>query len=103
MTDDRVFGDGDLRDDLIWQDPENGWVAAWKMNGLSREQGDYLSLDLGGGKSLIAARDLDADGHADLVWRDDASGDVSGWLMNGFAITESAFIRSVETYWRPIP
>jgi len=37
------------------------------------------------------------------VWRDDASGDVHGWLMNGFAIVESAFIRSVETDWRPIP
>ena len=95
--------DGDLRDDVIWHDPENGWVAAWKMNGLTRVQGDYLALDLGGGQRLIAARDLDADGHADLVWRDDDSGDVYGWLMDGFSIAQSAFIRSVETYWRPIP
>ena len=94
---------GDLREDIIWQDKDNGWVAAWMMDGLNRAEGDYIALDMGPGFSLIAARDLDGDGHSDMVWRDDASGDVSGWLMNGFAITTSAFIRSVETYWRPVP
>ncbi len=94
---------GDLREDIIWQDKDNGWVAAWLMDGLTRADGAYIALDMGPGFSLIAARDLDGDGHADMVWRDDASGDVSGWLMNGFDITSSAFIRSVETYWRAVP
>jgi hypothetical protein len=95
--------DGDLRDDLIWFDPDMGWVAAWNMNGLVRESGGYISLDLGPGFTLLTARDLDADGHADLVWREVESGDVSGWLMLGFDIKESGFIRSVETTWRAIP
>ena len=94
---------GDLRDDLIWQDPDTGWVAAWMMNGLVREDGAYITLDMGPGFKLIAARDLDQDGHADMVWRDVFTGDVSGWLMNGFDIVTASFIRSVETYWESIP
>ena len=95
--------DGDLRDDLVWFDPEMGWVAMWRLDGLRRDSGGYISLDLGPGYTLLTARDLDADGHADLVWREVESGDVSGWLMLGFDIKESAFIRSVETVWRAIP
>jgi hypothetical protein len=94
--------DGDARTDVVWHDPEIGWVAAWLMDGLNRRQGGYISQSVGPGWSIADARDLDGDGRSDVLWRSDNTGDVSGWLMEGLTIRNRSQIRRVEQHWEAI-
>ncbi len=94
--------DGDSHADVLWHDPSIGWVAAWKMDGLMRAAGGYISQTVGPGWSIIASPDLDGDGRKDVLWQNESSGAVSGWLMNGFDIVQRSPIRSVELDWRPV-
>jgi hypothetical protein len=76
---------GDGYSDLIWQKQSTGTISAWLMNGTSRA--DVLSYspqqetDLGW--KLVAAGDMNEDGHPDLLWQHDLTRAVTVWLMIG--------------------
>jgi hypothetical protein len=94
--------DGDGRADVLWRNANNGNVAAWFMNGLSRVGGGTVTTSVSNNWAIIGTSDLNADGKDDLLWRNVGSGDVYGWLMNGLAKDSSGFVRSAGSAWSPV-
>ncbi len=88
---------GDGYSDLIWQKGSTGRVSAWLMNGTSRA--DVLAYspqqetDLGW--KLMAAGDMNEDGHPDLLWQHDQTRAVNVWIMIGSVREQSRPIASI--------
>jgi hypothetical protein len=82
-----IVGTGDLnsdgRTDLIWQS-DDGWVAAWLMDGLSQTSNTLLypyAVALGGWQ-IVAIADMNGDANVDLIWQN-TDGTLATWFMNG--------------------
>ena len=76
-------GDGWL--DLVWQHESSGEVAAWFMRGTALVDGRLLTPHIVGDLRwrIVAAGDMNRDGHADLIWQHETNGTLAAWLMNG--------------------
>jgi uncharacterized repeat protein (TIGR02543 family) len=76
---------GDGYSDLIWQKESTGRISAWLMNGTSRadvlDYSPQQEADLGW--KLVAAGDMNEDGHPDLLWQHDQTHAVNVWIMTG--------------------
>jgi hypothetical protein len=94
--------DGDGRADVLWRNANNGNVAAWFMNGLSRVGGGTVTTSVSNNWAIIGTSDLNGDGNDDLLWRNVNSGDVYGWLMNGLTKGSSGFVRGAGPNWSPV-
>jgi hypothetical protein len=85
---------GDGYSDLIWQKESTGQVSAWLMNGTARA--DVLAYspqqesDLGW--KLVAAGDMNEDGHPDLLWQHDQTRALNVWIMTGSVRQQSQAI-----------
>ena len=84
----------DGREDVIWQNEQNGRIAAWFMNGET-----YLgAVDFSPAQvadtnwKIVGTGDLNGDGHFDLIWHNSADGRVAAWLMNGTVMTDNGFL-----------
>ena len=87
---------GDGHPDIIWQDVENGWVAAWLMNGHTvvdsillypyRVPPGTLSQPWW---RVVGTGDANGDGKVDLFWQDHYSGYSAVWLMDGPTVSAS--------------
>jgi len=75
---------GDHRADLVWQS-DSGQLAVWYMSGFQVIGNAWLSINQMSDPNwkIVAAGDLDGDGHADLIWQDKVNGWLGVWLMNG--------------------
>jgi hypothetical protein len=75
---------GDGRADLVWQS-DSGSLAVWYMNGFQVIGNAWLSISQMSDPNwkIVAAGDLDGDGHADIIWQDKVNGWHGVWLMNG--------------------
>jgi FG-GAP-like repeat/Cohesin domain/FG-GAP repeat len=72
--------------DLIWQNSSTGQVAVWYMGGAqgsTTESEDWLNASTMTGWTLIAAADLNGDGHPDLIWQNNSTSQVLVWYMGG--------------------
>jgi hypothetical protein len=80
---------GDGKDDLIWQDSVNGYLASWYLNGptvlASVSLVPYQLIDVAW--QLQAAADVTGDGHPDLVWHHPTSNWLTVWVMDGISRT----------------
>jgi hypothetical protein len=77
---------GDGVRDLIWQNDATRQVTVWYMGGAEGAtfQGwTWLSIDGVPGWKVVAARDINGDGHPDLIWQNDATRQVTVWYMGG--------------------
>ena len=87
---------GDGHPDIIWQDVEHGWVAAWLMNGTTIIDSILLyPIPIPPGTSaqpewrIVGTGDADGDGKPDLFWKDRYSTYAAVWLMDGTTVRES--------------
>ena len=71
--------------DLIWQHEGSGLVAVWFMTESHLRSGELLSpgqlSDLNW--KIVAAGDVDRDGHPDLFWHHATTGQIAVWFMRG--------------------
>jgi hypothetical protein len=77
---------GDGRPDLIWQNNSTGQVAVWYMGGAQGnvyQSWSWLAAENMTGWTLVAAADVNADGHPDLIWQYNSTGQVAVWYMAG--------------------
>ena len=85
----KAVGDlnGDGRADLVWQS-DDGALAVWFMNGFTVINYAWLSIDKMADTNwqIVAAGDVDGDGHADIIWQDKVGGGLGVWLMNGSTV-----------------
>jgi hypothetical protein len=76
--------DRDGKADLLWQEPVDGRIRFWTMNGNrcagTRAPGPEGPTDASW--SLVGATDLDGDGQSDLVFRNSRSGRSAFWLLD---------------------
>jgi hypothetical protein len=93
---------GDGYSDLIWQKQSTGQISTWLMNGTSRA--DVLAYspqqetDLGW--KLVAAGDMNEDGHPDLLWQHDQTRAVNVWIMIGSVRQQSRALSVIpEAGW----
>jgi hypothetical protein len=79
---------GDGRDDLVWQNPTTGGVAAWLMRDAAVIAAEWLVPDqvVDLGWKIVGARDLDDDLQTDLVWQHVGTGALAAWFMNGLML-----------------
>lgn len=86
--------DRDGYPDLIWRDPNAGYVATWRMRGTQMISsglvgpGRVLDLDWG----IVGGGDFDGDGWNDLVWYHKRTGIIAVWLMKGTALRQSVVL-----------
>jgi len=88
---------GDGYSDLVWQKESTGQVSAWLMNGTARagvlDYAPQQETDLGW--KLMAAADMNEDGHPDLLWQHDQTRAVNVRIMTGGVRQQSLAITLV--------
>jgi hypothetical protein len=92
--------------DLIWQNSSTGEIAVWFMWGSKCIGTRYLYSAEGSTREddldwkIVAAGDIDLDGHGDLVWRHRISGEIRLWHMSGVVQEDAIAIGVVsDTAW----
>jgi hypothetical protein len=77
---------GDGAPDLVWQNDATRRAYVWYMGGAGRNvMMAYASLtpmDVPNWR-IVAANDIDGDGHPDLVWQNESTRQASIWFMGG--------------------
>ena len=103
----RANGDfnGDGKQDIIWQNMADGYIAAWFMNGINLIDSVLLSPGYVSDTNwkIAGAGDFDGDGKPDLVWQEHTQGWIGVWLMNGITLSGSFAInpeRVPDTNWK---
>jgi hypothetical protein len=76
---------GDGMADLIWQDPSQGWLAVWYLQGTTVTGTFYLSISQMPDTNwrIQTAGDIDGTGRPALVWRHLTQGWVAIWYLQG--------------------
>jgi len=75
--------DGDGIGDILLQDSNTTWVAAWLMNGSIQAAQFVLVYPSGvGGWKVVGRADLNGDGIGDILLQDSVSTWVAAWMMN---------------------
>jgi hypothetical protein len=93
----------DGRNDILWQNHQNGAVAIWRMNGTTA----MVSAPLGPGRigdlawKIVGSADLNRDGQSDIIWQHDL-GYLAVWFMRGEALLGAQVITAtpVNPAWR---
>jgi hypothetical protein len=104
----RAVGDinADGSPDLIWQKRDTGRTAVWFYVGTTRIGTNYLynaaldSYERDLDWKIVAAGDMDNDGHVDLVWRHMVSGELRIWHMNGNVQWDSVTVTTLDLNWQ---
>lgn len=96
---------GDGRDDLVWQNPTTGGVAAWLMNDAQVLAAEWLVPDdvADLAWTIAGARDLNGDGQTDLVWQHAGTGALAAWFMNGLMLSSTSDLTPamvIDTGWK---
>ena len=96
---------GDASPDLIWRNSLTGVTRVWYLSGTTVVGQENLPAvsDLGRVLSwtIVAAADLDGDGHADLLWRNLVSGSNIIWYMSGITkLRERALPPVKDAAWQ---
>jgi hypothetical protein len=70
--------------DILWQNQSNGLLSSWRMNGVDRLDGVYLSPRVVADTQwkIVGTPDLNHDGRTDILWQHD-QGWVAMWFMDG--------------------
>ncbi len=75
---------GDGKTDILWQNVNDGRVAAWWMNGMTRTGSQaYASIGSTLGLTCLAVADFDKDGYHDIMWKEEANGRLWVYCMRG--------------------
>jgi pimeloyl-ACP methyl ester carboxylesterase len=96
-------GDGWL--DIVWQHETTGHIAEWLMEGTQLRDGHLLTPSVVPDVSwlIVAAADMDQDGHTDLIWQHQGNGALAAWLMNGGSLLRGVALvpaQVSDTNWR---
>ena len=85
---------GDGMADLIWQEPSQGWLAVWYLQGTTVTGTLYLSINRVPDTNwrIQAAGDLDGSGTPAIVWRHLTDGWVAIWTLHGNIVTGTSFL-----------
>jgi hypothetical protein len=94
-----VSGDG--RADLVWEEPTQGLMATWFMNGATVSSTNLKSV--GTAYRIATTGDLNGDGRGDLVWANSSTGLLFLWRSLGTGEYETPFLASYSTAWSLIP
>src|SRR5262245_32593813 len=75
---------GDGASDILWQNQSNGLLSSWRMSGVDRLDGVFLSPNWVADTrwKIVGTPDLNRDGRADILWQHD-QGWVAIWFMDG--------------------
>ena len=90
--------DGDGHPDFLWHNRVTCANAIWYMqDGATIKSAGIVALPTVGDPNwhLMAAADLDGDGHPDLIWRNVVTGDNAVWHMNNATILSIAMLPPV--------
>src|SRR5581483_3292223 len=102
--------------DVLWQSAKTGALNVWLLDGVTVSGTQTLSWACGhltgcSTTTIIAAADVNADGHVDLTWLDSVSGDVTRWLLDGhgnvtgtstLAPATCSAATNCQQQWRPV-
>ncbi|MGA1224115.1 MAG: FG-GAP-like repeat-containing protein [Phycisphaerales bacterium] len=80
--------DDNGRSDVIWFAPGSGHIAAWSMNGLSRESAGILPTAIGTAYSFEGVGDFFGDGRAAILFRHKSNGSFRMWRLDGLSVSE---------------
>jgi glucose/arabinose dehydrogenase len=89
----------DGKSDLLLQDPQNGAVVLWQMDGPAYASSTLLNA---GGTlwQVVGTGDFTGDGRPDIVWQLPSTGAVLLWEMNGTSYVSSIMLNTGGTLWR---
>ena len=80
--------DGDRKADLLWQNDDDGRVAAWLMDGTRAVGQRVLSIPsvTDPNWKLSGVSDASGDGYADALWQNMVTGELAVWYLTGFEV-----------------
>lgn len=89
--------------ELIWRHAQTGYVASWRMEGLTQAGSTILGLaPVEQAWKIIGMGDFNGDAQRDVIWRHE-DGWMAVWLMNGAQVVSSRMLdpdREADTDWR---
>jgi hypothetical protein len=100
-----IVGTGDFNQDgyqdIVLQNPTNGYISFWFLNGTAQVQSEALlagKVDVNW--KVVGISDFNKDGKPDLLWRNQTTGDNEVWFMDGTTKTGSSLIdNEADTTW----
>lgn len=105
----RVVGVGDLNGDgwpdLVWHHTTQGWVAGWRMEGVTLTGPITFSTNQVPDTNwqIAAVRDFDNDGKSDLLWHHRTDGWLACWRLDGGTVLGGlpfSHPRQADVNWR---
>ncbi|SFK45011.1 Repeat domain-containing protein [Lysobacter sp. cf310] len=92
---------GDGRSDLLWENPSQGLMAYWWMNGFTIQSSGVKVIDPA--YRIAATGDYNGDGLGDILWTNATTGLIFLWLSRGDGEFDTPFLASYSTAWSLIP
>ncbi len=91
---------------MLFRHSRDGYLALWKMNGVTLTSVQQLSTSQMTDPSwrIAGYADLDGDGERDVMWQHDTEGWLAAWFMQGSQVVSAQFLSTnkIDPAWKVV-